>query len=163
MATPPDCFGAHDRDRAGARSNVEQSLDWFLELLRLHVVAVPAERSVAPGGVARVCLGFSFAAQFTKMFVTNSVRDQRFRQRVPIELRIPLRAWPCAHVGQHSDLIFLEQRNEFVDRPCGVAHGPDSHHSSKRRRFTTSGQITRAPSYELCRGLRLSDPIAKRL
>src|SRR6266550_1865170 len=97
------------------------------------------------------------------MLVTDSVRGQRFRQRLLIELRITLRAWPRSHVGQQLDLIFLEQRNEFVDRPCGVADSPDSHHSSKRRRFTTSGQITRAPSYELCRGLRSSDPIAKRL
>src|SRR6266513_1736599 len=97
------------------------------------------------------------------MLVTDSVHGERFRQRLLIELRIPLRAWPCAYVGQQLDLIFLEQRNKFVDRPCGMADSPDSHHSSKRRRFTTNGQITRARSYELCRGLRSSDPSAKRL
>ena len=62
MATPPDCFRAHDGGRArsdGFRSryvllqqipkpplldcNVEQSLDSFLELLRLHVIGITAE------------------------------------------------------------------------------------------------------------------------
>src|SRR5215510_14054914 len=96
MATPPDCFRAHDGDRAGFRSKIEQSLDSFLELLRLHVIGVPAERRVAPRSVARVWLGFSFAAQLKEMFVANSVRGQRFRQRVLVELRITLRARPRA-------------------------------------------------------------------
>ena len=100
MATPPDCFGAHDRGGAGFRSNVEQALDSFLELLRLHVIGVTAERRVAPRSVARVWFGFSFAAQLREMFVTDSVRVQRFRQRVLVELRITLGARPSAHVGQ---------------------------------------------------------------
>src|SRR5258707_14554423 len=74
MATPPDCFGAHDRGRACFGSKVEQSLDSFLELLRLHVIGVTAERRVAPRSVARVWLGFSFSAQLREMFVTNSMR-----------------------------------------------------------------------------------------
>src|SRR4029077_15390593 len=107
MATPPDCFRAHDGGTPGSdgfpavmfyfggcpsrcslASNVEQSLDSFLELFRLHVIGVPAERRVAPRNVARVWLGFSFAAQLREMFVTDSVRVQRFRQRVLVKLRI---------------------------------------------------------------------------
>src|SRR6266511_6181673 len=99
MATPPDCFGAHDAGRAGFRCNIEQSFDSFLELLCLHVIGVPAERRVAPRSVARVWLGFSFAAQLREMFVTDSVRVQRFRPRVLVELWITLRPWPCTHVG----------------------------------------------------------------
>src|SRR5258707_3235642 len=91
MATPPDCFRAHDGGRkrsdgfpavmfyfGGCPSrrsltcNVEQSLDPSLELLRLHVIGIPAERRVAPRSVARVWLGFSFPAQLRKMFVTDS-------------------------------------------------------------------------------------------
>ena len=121
MATPPDCFGAHDGGRACFRSNVEQSLDSFLELLRLHVIGITAERRVAPRSVARVWLGFSFAAQLREMFVTDSVRVQRFRQRVLVELRITLRARPRAHVDQQLDLVFLEQRNEFIDRRVSSA------------------------------------------
>src|SRR5262249_52243527 len=98
MATPPDRFRAHDRGRPGLRSNVEQPLDALLELLRLHVIGVTAERNVAPRSVARVWLGFSLAAQFREMFVANSVRVQRFLQRVLAELRIPPRARPSAHV-----------------------------------------------------------------
>src|SRR6266850_1368938 len=76
MATPPDCFRAHDGGWACFRSNVEQSLDSFLELLRLHVIGITAERRVAPRNVARVWLGFSFSAQLREMFVTNSMRGQ---------------------------------------------------------------------------------------
>ena len=43
MTPPPHCFRAHDRGRAGFRSNVKQALDSFLELLRFHVIGVPAE------------------------------------------------------------------------------------------------------------------------
>ena len=111
MATPPDCFRAHDGgtprsdgfpavifyfggcpSRRSLTSNVEQSFDSLLELLRLHVIGVPAERRVAPRSVARVWLGFSFAAQLREMFVTDSVRIRRFRKRVLVELRITLRA-----------------------------------------------------------------------
>ena len=51
MAAPPDCFRAHDRGRTGFRSNIEQALNASLELLRLHVIGVTAERGIAPGGV----------------------------------------------------------------------------------------------------------------
>src|SRR5215469_4251843 len=98
MAAPPDCFGAHDGGRADFRSNMKQSLDSFLKLVRLHVIGVTAERRVAPCSVTRVRLGFSFAAEFRKVSVTDSVRGQRFRQRVLIELWITFRAWPRAHV-----------------------------------------------------------------
>src|ERR1043166_10336002 len=74
MTPPPDCFGAHDRRWASFRSNVEQMLNSFLELLRLHVIGVPAERRVAPRSVARIWHGFSFASQFRKMFITDSGR-----------------------------------------------------------------------------------------
>ena len=127
MATPPDCFRAHNSGRPRFRRNVEQALDSFLELLRLHVIGVTAERRVAPRGIARVWLGFSFAAQLREMFVTDSVRVQRFRQRVLVELRITLGARPRAHVDQQLDLVFLEQRNEIIDSPCRVPDGPDSH------------------------------------
>src|SRR5215208_4729387 len=100
MATPPDCLCARDGGRSHFRSNVEQSLDSFLELLGVHVIGVPAERRVAPRSVTRVWLGFSFAAQFREMFVTNSVRAQRFRQRVFVEVRVTLGTWPCANVGK---------------------------------------------------------------
>ena len=110
-----------------SRSNVEQSFDSFLELLRLHVIGVTAERRVAPRSVARVWLGFSFAAQLREMFVTDSVRIQRFRKGVLVELRITLGAWPRAHVGKQVDLVFLQQRNEVIDRSCRVPDGPDSH------------------------------------
>jgi len=76
MATPPDRFRTHDGGRAGFLANVKQALDSFLELLRLHVIGVPAERRVTPRSVSRVGLGFSFAAQLRKMFVTDSVRGQ---------------------------------------------------------------------------------------
>src|SRR6478735_6931620 len=126
MAPPPDCFCAHDRGRTRSdgfpavmfyfggcprrRSltcNVEQSLDSFLELLRLHVIGIAAERRIAPRSVARVWLGFPFAAQLRKMFVTDSVCVQRFRQSVLVELRITLRAWKRAHVSQYLDLVCL--------------------------------------------------------
>ena len=61
------------------------------------------------------------------MFVADSVRGQRFFQRVLVELWITLRAWPRAHVGKQIDLVFLQQRNEFIDPPCRVADSPDSH------------------------------------
>src|SRR6478735_165994 len=126
MATPPDCFCAHDRDRAGsdgfpavtlistpnafgvAPCKGKKAFYAFLELLRLHVIGVPAERRIAPRSVARVWLGFSFAAQLREMFVTDSVPVQRFRQRVLVELRIPPRPWPRTHIGKHLDLVFLE-------------------------------------------------------
>src|SRR5689334_21674256 len=100
MAAPPDRFRAHDGNRAGICSNIEQSLGAFLEFFRFHVIGVPAKRRVAPSSVMRVLLRFSFAAQLWKMFVTDSARLQRFRQRLLIELRIPLRAWERAHVDQ---------------------------------------------------------------
>src|SRR5258707_5195753 len=162
MATPPDCFCAHDCDRTRSdgfpavmfyfggcpsrRSltcNVEQSLDPSLELLRLHVIGRAAKRRVAPRSVARIWLGFSFAAQLRKMFVTDSVRVQRFRQRVLVELRITLGARPRAHVSKELDLVFLQQRNEFIDHPRRVPDGPDSHDSSKRRRLILSWQAIR--------------------
>src|SRR6476661_8860524 len=81
MATPPDCFCAYDRGRTrsdgfpavmfyfgGCPSRrsltctVEQSLDSFLELLRLHVIGIATKRRIAPRSVGRVWLGFSFAA-----------------------------------------------------------------------------------------------------
>src|SRR6476660_3039571 len=146
MAPPPDCFCAHDRGRTRSdgfpavmfyfggypsrRSltcNVEQSLDSFLELLRLHVIGVSAERGVAPHSVARVWLGFSFAAQLREMFATDSVPVQRFGQRLLVELRITLRAGPRAHVGKQIDLVLFQQRNEFIDRSCRMPDGPDSH------------------------------------
>src|SRR5882724_7522844 len=94
--------------RRSLTNNVEQALDSFLELLRLHVIGVPAERRVAPGGVARVWVGFSFAAQLREMFVTDSVRVQRFRQHVLVELRITLGARPRAHVDQQLDLVVVQ-------------------------------------------------------
>src|SRR6476659_1008458 len=144
MATPPDCFCAHDRDRARregfpavtlistphacgvAPCKGKKAFYAFLELLRLHVIGVPAERRIAPRSVARVWLGFSFAAQLREMFVTDSVPVQRFRQRVLVELRITLGAWPRAYVDKQIDLMFLQQRNEFIDRSCRVPDGPDS-------------------------------------
>src|SRR6516225_743398 len=100
MATPPDRFGAHERGPAGFLSRVEQSFDSFSELLRLHVIGAAAERGVAPRSVARVRFGFSFPAQLREMFVADSMRAQRFRQRVLIELWITPGPWPRAHVGQ---------------------------------------------------------------
>src|SRR6266550_1019847 len=100
----PHCFRAHDGGRACSRSNVEQSLDSFLELLGLHVIGITAERRVAPRSVVRVWLGFSFAAQLREMFVTDSVRVKRFRQRVLVELRITLGARPLTHIDQQLDL-----------------------------------------------------------
>src|SRR5215468_10936813 len=99
MATPPDCFRANDSGRTDLSCNLEQPCDSVLELLRLHVIGVPSERSIAPRSVARVRVGFPFPAKLGEMFVTNSVRAQRFRQRVLVELRITLRAWPGAHVA----------------------------------------------------------------
>src|SRR4051794_770739 len=82
MTTPPDCFCTHDRgcarsdgfpflmfcfggcpSRYSLTSNVEQSLDSFLKLLCLHVIGVSTKRRVAPGSVARVWVGFPFAAE----------------------------------------------------------------------------------------------------
>src|SRR4029077_19415603 len=73
VATPADCFCAHNGGTPGSdgfpavifyfggcpsrrslTSNVEQSLDSFLELLGLHVIGVTAERRVAPRSVVRV-------------------------------------------------------------------------------------------------------------
>src|SRR5947207_646566 len=89
MATPPDCFRAHDRrrvrsdgfptvmfpvggcpSRRSLTGNVEQSLDSFLELLRIRVIGVPAERCVAPRCISRVGFRLSFSAQLREMFVT---------------------------------------------------------------------------------------------
>src|SRR5215471_15134063 len=127
MATPPHCFGAHDRGWTALRSDIEQSLDSFLELFSLHIIGVSAERRVAPRSVARVWFGFSFAAELREMFVTDSVRAKRFGQRVLGELRITFRSGPRAHVRQYLDLVCLQQRNEFIDRSNRVPDGPDSH------------------------------------
>src|SRR5512132_2206034 len=182
MATPPDCFRAHDGgmprsdgfppvmlyfgrcpSRRSLTSNVEQSFDSLLELLRLHVIGITAERRVAPRSVARVWLGFSFAAQLREMFVTDSVRAQRFRQRVLVELRITLGARPRPHVDQQVDLVFLEQRYEVIDRPCRVPDGPHSHHSIKDADSHRAGKSYERDSCTLCRGLPSPDLITKGL
>src|SRR5207249_11081931 len=72
-----------------------------------------------------------------------SVRVQRFFQRVFVELRKTLGARPHAHVDEQLDLVFLEQRNEFIDGPRRVADGPDAHDSGKRRRLILSWQAIR--------------------
>jgi hypothetical protein len=124
MATPPDCFRAHYGGAPGSdgfpavmsyfggcpssrslSSKAKKSLDSFLELLRLHVIGVSPERRVAPRSVARVWLGFSFAAQLWEMFVTDSVRRQRFRQRVRFE--------PGNARTSTSNLIWFSFSNEM--------------------------------------------------
>ena len=52
------------------------------------------------------------------MFVTDFLRGKRFRQRFLLELRIALRAWPRPHIRQQLNLVFLQQRDEFIDRPA---------------------------------------------
>ena len=43
MATPPDCFRAHDHGGPGFTSESEKTLDTFLKLLCLHVIGVTAK------------------------------------------------------------------------------------------------------------------------
>src|SRR5262245_36209252 len=90
MASPPDRFRAHNRGRAGFRSGVEQTLDAFVKLRCLRIIGVPTKGRVAPRSVARVWLRLSFPTQFTEMFVANSLRVQRFRQHLLVELRMAL-------------------------------------------------------------------------
>ena len=42
-------------------------------------------------------------------------------------MRITLRARQRAHVDKQLDLVFLQQRNEFIDPSRRVPDGPDSH------------------------------------
>ena len=72
MATPPDCFRAHDHGGPGFTSESEKTLDTFLKLLCLHVIGVTAKGSTAPGCIARIRSRFPPSAQLGKMFIMNS-------------------------------------------------------------------------------------------
>src|SRR5438105_10224187 len=74
MATPPDRFRAHDCGRPCFRSNVEESLNSLLKLLRLHIIGITAERSIAPRRISRVGFGLSFPTQLREVFVTTPMR-----------------------------------------------------------------------------------------
>jgi hypothetical protein len=43
MTTPPDGFGAHDRDASAFTSKIEKTLDALMELLCFHVIGVTAK------------------------------------------------------------------------------------------------------------------------
>src|SRR5436190_21666975 len=80
MTTLPNRFRAHDSRaprsdgfpavtlistaaQAFVPCKGKQSLDSFLELLRLHVIGITSERGVAPSRIARVGFRLSFAAK----------------------------------------------------------------------------------------------------
>ena len=58
----------------GFRGNVEESLNSLLKLLRLHIIGITAERSIAPRRISRVGFGLSFPTQLREVFVTNPMR-----------------------------------------------------------------------------------------
>src|ERR1700751_2439205 len=60
------------------------------------------------------------------MFVANSVRIQRFRQRFLVEVRVTLRPGQRPHIDQHLDPVLFQQRNEDVNVARRMANRPDS-------------------------------------
>ena len=96
------------------------------ELSRLHVVGIRVELLDAPSGVRNFGQAFAAAApQIDKMAVIDSRCRQARRQGFLTELRMPPRAGKSPNVGQQLDVARREQFQQLIDRPRGMADGPD--------------------------------------
>lgn len=119
VATPWDCFGAHQRQRLPCGKDAREAGS---ELGGKHVVGVRAEGFVAPAKVLRVRKGLSTAAQLGDMDVVDPFRGNGPRESLAREMRMSTGAREAPDVGERRDVEGAEDAQELLDGSRGVAH-----------------------------------------
>jgi hypothetical protein len=121
VALPGEGFGAHDHG-AGLRGDFLQFDVRGAEFVHEHVVGIRGEGGDAPRRVWRVSGALvAPAAERAEVSVLDVVRCERGGEGVLVELRVAARARQEADVGDVLNFIFVEEREEVVDRAVRVA------------------------------------------
>src|SRR5690606_33239918 len=141
VASPRDRLGAHDR-RHLLSPKTNQFLERSRELLRLHVVGVPLEGCVAPGGVHRILPGPASPTQAREIDVVDAVGFETLPQRVLPVLRVSTRLGNGADIGEPLDAVDPEELDKLLDRAGGMANGVDRiPHGSRFRRLQAAADV----------------------
>jgi hypothetical protein len=75
----------------------------------------PAETQVPPSGVQRILMCASQPAESRNMFVNDSMRLERCRQRIAIEPRVGAGSRHSPDIGKALDRPRLENRDEIFE------------------------------------------------
>jgi hypothetical protein len=127
VAAPPHGLGAHDRAPILA-AELPQSRKACGEGLRQSIVRIVPKAAHPPIGVRGqfgAARRSAKAAKFRDMFVADLPRRQCFGEAFTVELRIGARPRHRSHVDDEIDARFLEQIDEFDDRPSGMTYGEE--------------------------------------
>nr|DAT13485.1 MAG TPA: hypothetical protein [Bacteriophage sp.] len=134
VATPPQGFGAHDGG-GGLPGGMQENGKPRGELRCGHIVGVAVEAPVAPECVALwrdIGRAAAQAAEFGNVAVGDAVSGEGLPQRIPVVLRMAVRAGQFAHIGNAADAVFLQQADKFADGAAAVADGIDGIHVYSR-------------------------------
>lgn len=127
VAAPGNGLGAHDRAGLLA-SQLDQPVNALGKGLSLHVIGIVAEGLHPPALVDRV-LGFRpQPAQFLQVDVFDAICRQGLLQGALLVLGVIARARHGADVDQPCHAIFVQQPEEFLDRPRGMPDGENSYY-----------------------------------
>lgn len=120
MATPGNCFGAHDR-RCFFGGDFDECVDRRCEFRRLHVICKSPEAGIFPAGINAVARGVAQTAKLFHRSVINARCVERFGQHVRVELRIVARTRNGADIHDTLDTVRFQEANEFLDGPVRMA------------------------------------------
>src|SRR5690606_13685217 len=121
---PPDRLRAEER-RPPLLRRPQEALQPRAELLRLHVVGVPAEGGVPPDGVHRLRGRPAPPPQLREVHVVEPRDAQRGGEGLGVEVRVRAGAREAAHVRDALHLVRLQQAQELLQRARGVPDRPD--------------------------------------
>src|SRR5438105_6346696 len=125
MASPGNRLRAHNCCRRALR-HVDELLQPLLKAGRLHVISVASKTRIAPPDVLRIAPAFPAATQRTDMTVQDSRCRQGVRENILIELRVSPRKRDGPNIYELPDAVPSEQAQKFLDRPRGMADGPET-------------------------------------
>ena len=124
MAAPGNRFRAHYGATLRSRE-LDEFHERRVEFPRLHIVRVSTKAIVAPSRIDGIFFRVTQAAELLFVHVSNMSLTQRILERIRIELRISPRTRNRSDVNDAFHSVRIEQSEEFIEWPCGVADRQD--------------------------------------
>ncbi len=121
VATPGNCFGAHDYCGLQPRKN-QKIFKGLVELPRLHVVGVGPETGIAPLRVVRVATPAPSTTERWQVGVTQAGIDQRPLEVRSGEVRVSRRCGKGANIDKMCRAFSRQQPEKFLERSGRVAN-----------------------------------------
>jgi hypothetical protein len=120
MAAPGNRFRAHDGATLPSRE-LDEFRERRIEFRSLHVIRVSTKAIVPPSRIDGTFFRVTQAAELFSVNVSNMSLTQRILERIGIELRITPRTRDRSDINNALHAVRVEQSEELIERPGGVA------------------------------------------